>query len=66
MAREHEHEDGWAESSEGDLDPDLTEEAGYAEWDSPQRGWWPVVLRVGLVLLIVALVAPVILTAAIR
>ena len=27
----------WRYSSEGDLDPDLTEEAGYSGWDAPRR-----------------------------
>jgi hypothetical protein len=35
----------WRESTEGDLDPDLTEEAGYGEWDPPSRAWWPFALR---------------------
>jgi hypothetical protein len=35
----------WRESSEGDLDPDLTEEAGYAGWDPPARAWLPAVIR---------------------
>ena len=33
-------DDGWRTSTEGDLDPDLTEEAGYAYWDPPDRGQW--------------------------
>ncbi len=32
-------DDRWRHSTEGDLDPDLTEEAGYAYWDPPRRGW---------------------------
>jgi hypothetical protein len=36
----------WEESTEGDLDPDLTEEAGYGEWDPPRRAWWPVAFQV--------------------
>jgi hypothetical protein len=31
--------DGWTESTEGDLDPDLAEEAPYSAWDEPARGW---------------------------
>ncbi len=47
-------DDGWQYSTEGDLDPDLTEEAGYAGWDPPRREWWPVVFRgLALVLLVV-------------
>ena len=30
---------GWTESTEGDLDPDLAEEAPYSAWDAPSRGW---------------------------
>ena len=30
--------DGWANSTEGDLDPDLTEEVGY-RWEPPRRAW---------------------------
>ncbi len=29
----------WTESTEGDLDPDLAEEAPYSAWDAPSRGW---------------------------
>lgn len=29
---------GWDESTEGDLDPDLTEEAGYL-WSPRERSW---------------------------
>ena len=28
----------WDEPSEGELDPDLTEEAGYAWWEPTERG----------------------------
>lgn len=33
---------GWDESTEGDLDEDLTEEAGSRldDWDAPQAPWW--------------------------
>lgn len=31
--------DQWTESTEGDLDPDLAEEAPYSAWDAPSRGW---------------------------
>ena len=48
--------DDWLESTEGDLDPDLTEETGYAYWDPPRRRWVPLVTRAGLVLLLAALV----------
>lgn len=39
----------WRESTEGDLDPDLTEEAGYAGWDAPRRRGWGALYRLGLV-----------------
>ena len=29
----------WTESTEGDLDPDLAEEAPYSAWDAPSRDW---------------------------
>ncbi len=49
--------DGWEYSNEGDLDPDLTEEAGYAYWDPPTRRFWtPTVLRIGAALVIALLV----------
>jgi hypothetical protein len=35
----------WEESTEGDLDPDLTEEAGYSGWDPPDRSSWAVIQR---------------------
>ncbi|MEX2228746.1 MAG: hypothetical protein WEB13_03810 [Dehalococcoidia bacterium] len=38
-------EDDWEYSTEGDLDPDLTEEAGYAAWDPPARRWAPLAAR---------------------
>lgn len=48
--------DGWEYSTEGDLDPDLTEEAGYAGWDPPRRSWWPTIFRATALVLLVALV----------
>ena len=38
-------DDDWEYSTEGDLDPDLTEEAGYAGWEPPERRWAPFVAR---------------------
>ncbi len=39
----------WQESSEGELAPDLTEEAGYAGWDPPARAWLrPLVVALSL------------------
>lgn len=48
--------DDWRYSDEGDLDPDLTEEAGYAWWDPPERRWLFVLARVGMVIALLALV----------
>ncbi len=47
----------WRHSTEGDLDPDLTEEAGYGEWEPPRRGWWRLAFRVLLVTVLVSMVA---------
>ena len=44
----------WFESTEGDLDPDLTEEAGYGPWDPPRRSGWVVA---GQALALLALVS---------
>lgn len=52
---------GWDWSTEGDLDPDLTEEAGYAWWDPPRRRWLPTALRVLAFLMLLALLAAVLL-----
>ncbi|MDP2328955.1 MAG: hypothetical protein Q8M79_12830 [Dehalococcoidia bacterium] len=55
--------DGWAESTEGDLDPDLTDEAVYEEWlPSEPASRMPVILRVGAVLLLLAILGPVVLS----
>src|SRR5690606_31559898 len=54
-ARAMSDEHGWAESTEGDLDPDLAEEAPYSAWDPPEREWWPLALRVGAVVLILVI-----------
>jgi hypothetical protein len=51
------HDNGWQYSTEGDLDPDLTEEAGYSGWEPPARRWMPVAVRFGAVIVLVALVA---------
>ena len=55
-------DDGWEYSTEGDLDPDLTEEAGYAYWDPPRRPWWPTLMRVGLAVTLALFVAGILLT----
>ena len=58
-------DDGWAESTEGDLDPDLTEEAGYIAWEpaEPRNNWFPFVARVVIAVVILALLATAILPA---
>jgi hypothetical protein len=48
-------DDGRRWSTEGELDPDLTEEAGYAGWEPPERRWWPLlrwVVTMGLLLVL--------------
>ncbi len=48
---------GWDSSTEGDLDPDLTEEAGYADYEPVDRTWLTVGLRViAIVILIIFLI----------
>ena len=44
--------DDWEHSTEGDLDPDLTEEAGYAFWEPPRRAWLPLFLKLGAAILL--------------
>lgn len=57
-------ENDWIESSEGDIDPDLTEEAGYTYWEPPRhRAWGPVLLRIGIVFVLVLLVSSFVLAA---
>ena len=57
---------GWAYSTEGELDPDLTEEAGYAEWEPPARRFWsPAMLRF-VAALVIALLAGGLLLAVVR
>ena len=54
----------WIESREGELDPDLTEEAGYANWDPPlRRIWGGVLLRLIMAIVLVALLGSVVLAA---
>ncbi len=48
--------DGWEYSTEGDLDPDLTEEAGSV-WEPPGRRWGGLVLKAILVVVLVAMLA---------
>ena len=56
-------DDGWVESTEGDLDPDLTDEAGYGDWEPRQRGIPRLVWQIVAGLLLLALVSPVFLQA---
>lgn len=44
----------WKQSTEGDLDPDLTEEAGYAGWDPPNRDWMRILVPAVTLLLLLA------------
>ncbi len=60
----HSPDEQWLESTEGDLDPDLTEEAGYAGWDPPaHRDWWPTIAKVVGVSLLAAFLLAAILPA---
>jgi hypothetical protein len=55
--------DGWAESTEGDLDPDLAVGGEYEEWlpsEAPSR--MPVILRVGALLLLIAFLGPLVIS----
>ena len=51
----------WRESTEGDLDPDLTEEAGYAGWDPPRRRGWGALYRLALLVALLVMGAGVVL-----
>lgn len=49
-------DDGWVESSEGELDWDLTEEAGYAGWEPPpHRRLAPAIRQIALWLMLIAI-----------
>lgn len=53
-------DDGWVESTEGELDWDLTEEAGYAGWEPPaHRRLAPAVRQVALWLMLIAILGSV-------
>ena len=52
---------GWNESTEGDLDPDLTEEAGYL-WYPRERSWLRPALRAFGALILIAFVGGAILS----
>jgi hypothetical protein len=51
----------WHESTEGDLDPDLTEEAGYAGWDPPGRNWWTLAYQAMALLALISILGAVVL-----
>jgi hypothetical protein len=56
-------DDGWAESTEGDLDPDLAVGGEYEEWvpsEAPSR--MPLILRVGAALLLIAFLGPLVIS----
>jgi len=53
---EDERDDGWAYSTEGDLDPDLTEEAGYSAWEPPRRAWVRPLVRTVFAITLLAMV----------
>jgi len=46
----------WRYSSEGDLDPDLTEEVGYSGWDPPRRRLGGLVFRVVVAILLICVI----------
>lgn len=50
-------DDRWLESTEGDLDPDLTEESGYLGWEPPPRRGWSLLLLVAIVVVLLSVAA---------
>lgn len=46
----------WRHSSEGDLDPDLVEEAGYSGWDPPRRRSGTIVFRLIAAIMLIGIV----------
>lgn len=54
-------DNGWRESTEGVLDPDLTEEAGYLGWEPPRRRGWSLLLRVVIVVVLLSMAVGVLL-----
>jgi hypothetical protein len=48
-------DDEWVTSTEGDLDPDLTEEAGYSGWEAPERRTWALAQRLLLLAVLLSL-----------
>ena len=58
MSRLPAPEPGWTESTEGESDPDLTEEAGSSleDWETPARSTWATAaVRVIAIVLLVAI-----------
>ena len=54
-------DEDWVVSTEGDLDPDLTEEAGYSSWEPAEDGRRTILLRVLILVTLCAVLAGVIL-----
>ena len=53
-------DDGWNESTEGELDWDLTEEAGYGAWEPPPyRRLGPAIRRFALWIMLIAIIGSV-------
>lgn len=52
----NDEDNDWRYSSEGDLDPDLTEEAGYSGWDPPRRRSGAIVFRIVLAVTLICIV----------
>lgn len=54
-------DEDWVVSTEGDLDPDLTEEAGYSSWEPADGGRRAILLRALILVTLCAVLAGVIL-----
>lgn len=52
----NDEDNDWRYSSEGDLDHDLTEEAGYSGWDPPRRRSGAIVFRIVLAVTLICVV----------
>jgi hypothetical protein len=48
--------DDWRISTEGDLDPDLTDEAGYSGWEPRRRTPWAMLYRLALLAVLIGMV----------
>ena len=46
----------WERSTEGDLDPDLTDEAEYGAWEPPARRGWRFAYRLMLLAALLSVV----------